>query len=72
MNPQPDRTPPADTPDPLGQTQPIGGRDRSHDPSKQPRLPHGGSVEELGPNASEEAKNQAATSDKSRAESGTP
>lgn len=72
MDPQHTPTHADDTPDPRGQTTPPGGRDRSHDPNKQPKLSHGGSVEELGPNASEEARNQAATSDKSRAASGTP
>jgi len=57
--------------DARGQTDPPGGRDRSHDPSAQPQSP-GSSADQLGPDASEEAKNQAATADKSRAESGTP
>ncbi len=66
------------TPDPRGQTDPPGGRDRSHDPQAQAaQQPGGGGApgtgsepEELQP--SDEARNQAATSHKSRAESGMP
>jgi len=68
-----------DTPDPRGQTEPPGGRDRSHDPQPQtPHTPAGGGAsttsgpEQQGLQQSEEARNQSATAGKSRAESGTP
>jgi len=65
-----------DRPDPRGQTTPIDGRDRSHEPRPEGgQAPAGGgrtSGAEQEPHASEEAKNQAATSGKTRAESGTP
>jgi hypothetical protein len=66
-----------DTADPRGQTAPPGGRDRSHDPRKQtPHTPGGGAkTREAGQGdlqPSEEASNQSGTSNKSRAESGTP
>jgi len=71
--------PEQERPDPRGQTEPPGGRDRSHDPAAQVAhtpggggTPSTGSAEQRGVESSEEARNQEATSNKSRAESGTP
>jgi len=64
--------------DPRGQTDPPGGRDRSHDPQAQAaQQPGGGGAPETGSDdqgeqPSEEAKNQKQTGSKSRAETGTP
>ena len=65
-----------ESPQPAGGTTPVGGRDRTNDPQAEaPQQPGGGGAPGTGQEAqpmSEEARNQQATSQKSRAESGTP
>jgi hypothetical protein len=57
---------------PGGQADPMNGRDRDHDPGPETEEVPGLAPDQLGPNASEEAKNQAAAAKKSVAQSGTP
>jgi hypothetical protein len=57
---------------PGGEADPMNGRDRTYDPGPETEEVPGLAPDQLGPDASEEAKNQAAAAKKSVAQSGQP